>query len=112
MGFAPGDGPISRLGNRAEKHAIRLLSVVRLLFFEIGCSGRAVSGSLLRRTGERCSLLFALSLAFFSLATLSKPSVVMLPVVLFLCIWWRTGRPHLHDVVALAPFVLISAASV
>ena len=37
MGFAPGDGPISRLGNRAEKHAIGLLlSVVRLLFFEIG----------------------------------------------------------------------------
>ena len=33
----------------------------------------------------------------------------MLPVVLFLCIWWRAGRPHWHDVVALAPFVLISA---
>ena len=39
MGFTPGDGPISRLGNRAEKHAIGLLlSVVRLLFFEIGRS--------------------------------------------------------------------------
>ena len=52
---------------------------------------------------------FGLSLAFFILATLSKPSVVMLPVVLFLCIWWRAGRAHWHDVVALAPFVLISA---
>jgi len=52
---------------------------------------------------------FVLSLFFFVLATLSKPSVVMLPVVLFLCIWWRTGRTHRHDVLALAPFVLISA---
>src|SRR6266700_1678996 len=52
---------------------------------------------------------FVLSLLFFVLATLSKPSVVMLPVVLFLCIWWRTGRTHRHDVLALAPFVLISA---
>ena len=33
----------------------------------------------------------------------------MLPVVLFLCIWWQTGRTHWRDVVALAPFVLISA---
>ena len=112
MGFAPGDGPISRLGNRAEKHAIGLLlSVVVFCFLksDAAIQGRAVSGSLLRRTGERCSLLFALSLVFFILATLSKPSVVMLPVVLFLCIWWRTGRPHWRDVVALAPFVLISA---
>jgi len=39
MGFTPGDGPISRLGNRAEKHAIGLLlSIVRLLFLEIGGS--------------------------------------------------------------------------
>ena len=36
--------------------------------------------------------MFALALIFFVLATLSKPSVVMLPVVVALCIWWRTGR--------------------
>jgi tetratricopeptide (TPR) repeat protein len=54
-------------------------------------------------------LRLGLSLLFFILATLSKPSVVMLPVVLFLCIWWRTGRARRHDIVALAPFVLISA---
>ena len=37
MGFASGDGPIGRLGNRAEKHAIGLLlSVVDFLFFEMG----------------------------------------------------------------------------
>ena len=57
----------------------------------------------------RRSLIFRFVLVFFILATLSKPSVVMLPVVLVLCIWWRTGRTHWRDVVALAPFVLISA---
>ena len=51
---------------------------------------------------------FALSLLFFLLATLSKPSVVMLPVVLALCVWWRTGRICWRDIAALAPFVLIS----
>ena len=45
MGFASGDGPISRLGNRAEKHAIGLLlSVVDLLFFEMGQGNRELRG--------------------------------------------------------------------
>ena len=86
-----------------------LLSIFCFLKSHGAIQGRAVSRSLLRRTGDRRSLLFASSLVFFILATLSKPSVVMLPVVLFLCIWWRTGRTHWRDVVALAPFVLISA---
>ena len=54
-------------------------------------------------------LRFGLSLLFFILATLSKPSVVMLPVVIALCIWWRRGRVYLRDITALAPFLLISA---
>jgi tetratricopeptide (TPR) repeat protein len=52
---------------------------------------------------------FALSLVFFILATVSKPSTVMLPVVLALCVWWRRGRIQWRDVAALAPFALISA---
>jgi tetratricopeptide (TPR) repeat protein len=52
---------------------------------------------------------FALSLFFFILATVSKPSTVMLPVVLALCVWWRRGRIQWRDVAALTPFVLISA---
>ena len=56
-----------------------------------------------------CLMWFVLSLSFFILATLSKPSVVMLPVVLALCVWWRTGRIYWRDIAALAPFVLISA---
>jgi protein O-mannosyl-transferase len=54
-------------------------------------------------------LYFCFSLLFFVLATLSKPSVVMLPVVLALCIWWRRGRLHWRDALALAPFAAISA---
>jgi tetratricopeptide (TPR) repeat protein len=53
-------------------------------------------------------LFVALSLLFFVLATLSKPSVVMLPAVLVLCVWWQTGRVHRRDVLTLAPFVLVS----
>src|SRR5436309_4647436 len=52
---------------------------------------------------------FAVSLLLFILATVSKPSTVMLPVVLALCVWWRRGRIQWRDVAALAPFGLISA---
>ena len=52
---------------------------------------------------------FALSLLLFVLATVSKPSVVMLPVVLALCVWWRRGRIQWRDVAALTPFALVSA---
>jgi tetratricopeptide (TPR) repeat protein len=70
---------------------------------------RAVSGPPGRGTGDgRSLILFGLSLSFFILATLSKPSVVMLPVILALCVWWRMGRIRWRDVAALAPVVLIS----
>ncbi len=57
----------------------------------------------------KTTLMFALSLTCFVLATLSKPSVVMLPVVLALCIWWQRGTIEWKDGVPLAPFLLISA---
>jgi tetratricopeptide (TPR) repeat protein len=88
-----------------------LLSIFCFLKSDAAIQGRAISSSPLRRSGDRRSLLFASSLVFFVLATLSKPSVVMLPVVLFLCIWWRTGRTSWRDVLALMPFALISAVA-
>jgi tetratricopeptide (TPR) repeat protein len=57
----------------------------------------------------KSALLFSLSLVCFVLATLSKPSVVMLPIVLALCVWWQRGRLGWKDGVPLAPFLLISA---
>jgi protein O-mannosyl-transferase len=56
-----------------------------------------------------CYPWFILSLFLFILATVSKPSVIMLPVVLGLCIWWMRGKIRWRDVLALAPFALISA---
>ena len=88
-----------------------LLSVLCFLKSNATIRGRPVSGSLVPPAGERSSLLFASSLVFFILATLSKPSVVMLPVVLFLCVWWQAGRSRLRDIIELAPFVLISAVA-
>lgn len=50
---------------------------------------------------------FALGAAF--LAILSKPSTVMLPVVLGLLTWWRQGRVTVRDVLRLGPFLALSA---
>ena len=70
----------------------------------------ATSRPLYRQTRGRGSLrLFALSLLFFILATLSKPSVVMLPFVLVLCIWWMRGKIRWRDALSVAPFAVISA---
>jgi tetratricopeptide (TPR) repeat protein len=60
------------------------------------------------KSSLKSALLFSLSLVCFVLATLSKPSVVMLPIVLALCVWWRRGRIRWKDGVPLAPFLLIS----
>jgi protein O-mannosyl-transferase len=80
-----------------------------LFFLKWEDQGGAVSRPPQRRTGDRRSLVFALSLLFFTLATLSKPSVVMLPFVLALCIWWTRGKIRWRDALGLGPFALISA---
>src|SRR4029450_6492985 len=79
-------------------------------FLKWNDQGRMVSSQPQQQsTSGGSSSAFALSLLFFVRATVSKPSVVMLPVVLALCIWWRRGRIYWRDVAVLAPFVLISA---
>ena len=54
---------------------------------------------------------WGLSLLFFGLAVLSKPSTVMLPVVLALCVWWRKGRIGWANAATLAAFIGLSAAA-
>src|SRR5437762_642564 len=45
------------------------------------------------RTSDRARWWrFGLAFLFFVMAIASKPSTVMLPVVLALCLWWRSGR--------------------
>ena len=80
-----------------------------LCFLKWQDQGTAVSTSAQPQSATRRFGTLVLSLFFFVLATLSKPSVVMLPVVLGLCIWWITRRIRWRDVLSLAPFVLVSA---
>lgn len=82
-----------------------LLSI--LFFLNWKNQAAAISNAIGEGFGRR-SVIFALSLLFFLLATLSKPSVVMLPVVLVLCVWWMGERIRLRDTLAFAPFALIS----
>ena len=85
-----------------------LLSILFFLRWEQ--EGAPVFSQPQRRSGERvCVVSFVSSLGFFILATLSKPSVVMLPIVLALCIWWMRRKIRWRDALALAPFALISA---
>ena len=68
----------------------------------------AFTKAMRARGDSRFLMLFALSLLFFMLATLSKPSVVMLPFVLALCIWWMRAKIRWRDALAVAPFAVIS----
>jgi tetratricopeptide (TPR) repeat protein len=86
-----------------------LLSI--LFFLKWEDQGGAVSRPSQRETTDRRSLVIALSLLFFLLAILSKPSTVMLPIVLALCIWWRRERIQRRDFLALVPFALLSAVA-
>ncbi len=86
-----------------------LLSIFCFLESNLSLQKQALSGLSSQPSRTRLTLLFGLSLLCFILATLSKPSVVMLPAVLLLCIWWRAGGIRRQDVFAFAPFVFISA---
>ena len=50
----------------------------------------------------------ALAVAWFVVAMLAKTSMVMYPVVLLLHAWWRRGRLGRRDLLAAAPFFLVS----
>ncbi len=62
------------------------------------------------RRGGRALISYALSLAAFALAMLSKGSVVILPAVLLLLAWWQRGRIGAIDLAKVTPFLVIAVA--
>lgn len=57
--------------------------------------------------GTRTS--YVVSVGFFLLAMLAKGSVVILPAVLLLIVWWTHRRIAIRDVVLMLPFLAIGA---
>jgi tetratricopeptide (TPR) repeat protein len=57
-----------------------------------------------RDGGGRSGRWYALGLACFVGALLSKTVASTLPAVFLVVVWWRTGRVGMRDVVAMAPF--------
>jgi tetratricopeptide (TPR) repeat protein len=53
---------------------------------------------------------YVLSLAFFILALLAKGSVVVLPLTLLLCAWWRHERISWKDIARSVPFFALALA--
>ncbi len=68
----------------------------------------AISCFLQSRDRKRNGIFYWLTIFFFVAAITSKPSTVMLPVVLALCLWWREGGIKQRDLRLFFPFVLIS----
>lgn len=96
-----------------ESCLLYLASILCFLKWQESCGEEgAVSKASQRGSRGRGSAgLFVLSVLFFLLAVLSKSSVVMLPAVLALCIWWQNRRITWRNMLSLAPFAAISAAA-
>jgi tetratricopeptide (TPR) repeat protein len=62
----------------------------------------------LRFDEENRGRWYGLSLTTFLLALLSKSAVVMLPVVLLGCVWWRRRRLRRKDFLCSMPFLVLS----
>ncbi len=52
---------------------------------------------------------YAVGLALFVAALLSKTATALLPAALLLILWWKRGRLTRRDLVALAPLAVIGA---
>lgn len=57
---------------------------------------------------QKTGWFYFLSLCFFIFALLAKSSLVLLPVVFLILIWWRRGRITMRDVLRTIPFFLLA----
>jgi tetratricopeptide (TPR) repeat protein len=67
----------------------------------------AIFAYLVARDGKRVATYVA-SLALFVLAALSKGSVVTLPAVLVLCVWWKDRKVTWRDLLGVVPYGVIA----
>jgi hypothetical protein len=81
------------------------LAAIHFVSFDDLAHGRSNGTPVASAGAERH---YWLALAFFLLAMFAKTSVVMLPVVLLLYVWWKRGRVAVQDVVRAGPFFLVS----
>ena len=82
-----------------------LFFLIAIFFFVRWLKDRDASG------GTRGGGNYALTLLFAALAMASKSSTVILPLVLWLCAWWKEGRLQWCHVARVAPVVLMSVAA-
>ena len=71
----------------------------------------AISCFLQSRERKRNGVFYGLTIFFFVAAITSKPSTVMLPATLALCLWWREGGFKQRDLRSFLPLILISLAA-
>ncbi len=83
-------------------------SVLSMVFYlaSLLCYVRWESDVESRKLGR-----YAAAAGFYALALLSKSAVVMMPCVLLVLAWWRTGRVGWRDVVRTIPFFALSLAA-
>jgi tetratricopeptide (TPR) repeat protein len=81
-----------------------------LRWLEVSGSTELRSSSTGSFVGKRTATrVYFAALGFALLAILSKPSTVMLPVALGLCVWWLRGRIEWRAALRLVPFFALSA---
>jgi protein O-mannosyl-transferase len=67
-----------------------------------------LSISCFLQSRDRKRRFYWLAVLFFLAAITSKPSTVMLPMILALCLWWSEGGIKPRDLRSFVPFILIS----
>lgn len=93
-------------------HPLQIESVAWISEFKTVLSATFFLASILCFTKSLQNLqlkYYLLSVSLFCLASLSKPSVLMLPFVLFLFEWLMVGKVSLNSIVKQIPFLIISS---
>ncbi len=96
-----------------QKNTLSLVFVLlSLILYFRGEGSRELHGATSMATSQPGSGSFYwASLVAFALALASKPSAVVLPVILLGCIWWRYGKVGWRDILRTIPFFALTIAS-